>query len=646
MSERLRRKDAFFGLHFDLHANEHDEALGAETTEDNIRELIERARPDWVQWDCKGHPGYTCWPTEIGWTSPGVVEDSLAVLRRVTAEMGVALLVHYSGVIDVKALEERPEWAALGADGGRDERSTSTFGDYVDELMIPQLREVVEKYDVDGMWIDGDCWGAVLDWSPAAVEAWERESGVEPPTGPDDEAWHDWKEFHRGQFLRYLKHWVDALHETKPELDITSNWMYSTYAPVETEIELDYLSGDFSQSNSCDRARLEARYLAGTGRPWDLMAWGFNRSWAPRLHKPAIALQQEAGVVLTQGGAFQYYYQPTRAGHIPKHFINTAAEVADFCRARQSICQHSESVPQVALLLPTEHLMHASDRVFHTGGEERHDTEGCLHALLELQYSVDVLAGWRLDGRMDAYPLIAVPNAEVLADDLRDQLIAYARDGGSLLLLGPDVARMFEHELSVRCDGSPQETTAHLDSPLGMGAITGRWQSVTQREADEVALRYPTYEPRHGVPAATVAALGEGVIGAAWGPVGADYRSAHHPAARHLIAALAKRLLPEPMVEVDAPPHVDVSLRRAQDGRLCAHLLNLSGAQRAEQYLAVEQVPTVGPIEVRLRIADEPNAVTWEPDGEALEWTHADGIVTATVPGLHVHGAVVLTQGG
>jgi hypothetical protein len=139
-----------------------------------------------------------------------------------------------------------------------------------------------------------------------------------------------------------------------------------------------------------------------------------------------------------------------------------------------------------------------------------------------------------------------------------------------------------------------------------------------------------------------VAELGEGMIGAAWGAVGADYREAHHPAVRHLIAALTERLLPEPMVEVDAPVHVDMSLRRAKDGRLCVHLLNLSGAQRAGQYLAVEHVPAVGPINVRLRRAEEPSAVTWEPGDAEVDWTYEGGVVTATVPHLHVHGALVV----
>ncbi|HCA46294.1 MAG TPA: hypothetical protein DEP45_02725 [Armatimonadetes bacterium] len=209
---------------------------------------------------------------------------------------------------------------------------------------------------------------------------------------------------------------------------------------------------------------------------------------------------------------------------------------------------------------------------------------------------------------MDEYEMVEVPNASVLDDDLREALVAYVRGGGSLLLLGPDVAQLFEHELGVRCDGPAEQTTAHLDCPTGMGASSGRLQAITQLEADAVAMRYPTYEPRHGVPAATVAALGEGMIGAAWGPVGEDYRRAHHPAARCLIAALTVRLLPEPLVEADAPPQVELSLRRSGGGRLCVHLLNLTNAQRADNYLAVEDIPAVGPIELRLRMDAQPRA--------------------------------------
>jgi hypothetical protein len=78
----LPRKDAFFGLHFDLHPQKADTSLGAEISEENIAALLERVRPDYAQYDCKGHAGYTGYPTIVGWASPGIVRDSLAVWRR------------------------------------------------------------------------------------------------------------------------------------------------------------------------------------------------------------------------------------------------------------------------------------------------------------------------------------------------------------------------------------------------------------------------------------------------------------------------------------------------------------------------------------------------------------------------------------
>ena len=55
----LSRKEAFFGLHFDLHPGKNDTRLGEQITEDMIAELLEKVRPDYVQYDCKGHAGYT-----------------------------------------------------------------------------------------------------------------------------------------------------------------------------------------------------------------------------------------------------------------------------------------------------------------------------------------------------------------------------------------------------------------------------------------------------------------------------------------------------------------------------------------------------------------------------------------------------------
>jgi len=108
----VARRDAFFGIHFDLHAGVNDTELGADVTEEMITSLIHRVRPDYIQQDCKGHPGYTSYPTQVGWASPGIVKDALAIWREVTKRLGVRLFIHYSGVIDQRSIRSglRERW--------------------------------------------------------------------------------------------------------------------------------------------------------------------------------------------------------------------------------------------------------------------------------------------------------------------------------------------------------------------------------------------------------------------------------------------------------------------------------------------------------------------------------------------------------
>ncbi len=226
-SAPIARKDAFFGLHFDLHPQETDTSLGADISEDNIRDLLDtgeaRLRPIRLQGPRRldglpdrgrlGQPGHRQ-------GQPGRLAEGHPRSRR-------RLFIHYSGVWDSKAIEEHPDWARVGPDGKRDPNATSVFGPYVDELLIPQLKEVAAKYGLDGVWADGECWAAQLDYSPAALAAWTKETGFkDAPKDRTDPRWLEWKMFHRRAFERYLAHWVDAVHAANPrppadlELDV------------------------------------------------------------------------------------------------------------------------------------------------------------------------------------------------------------------------------------------------------------------------------------------------------------------------------------------------------------------------------------------------------------------------------------------
>ncbi len=64
--QTLRRSDSYFGLHFDFHANKNDSAIGKTFTAEMIDSLLTMVQPDYIQVDCKGHPGISSYPTKVG----------------------------------------------------------------------------------------------------------------------------------------------------------------------------------------------------------------------------------------------------------------------------------------------------------------------------------------------------------------------------------------------------------------------------------------------------------------------------------------------------------------------------------------------------------------------------------------------------
>jgi len=641
----LPRRDAFFGLHFDLHPNETDKALGADVDEEMVARLLKRVRPDYVQYDCKGHAGWAGYPTKIGWAAPGIKKDSLAVWRKVTRKFGVGLYIHYSGVWDSQAIAHHPDWARIDEKGKPDPNNTSVFGPYIDKLLIPQLKEVAEAYDLDGLWVDGECWAAQLDYSPRALAAWKKETGRDDaPRDTKDPRWLEWKNFHRRAFEASLGRWVDALHAARPGLQITSNWMYTSFAPKPVEAKLDFLSGDYSWSLSVDRARVEARYLASTGMPWDLMAWGFTKTtdlnWTL---KTPVQLMQEAAVVLMQGGGFQIYNTPTRSGFIHEAIIDQEGRLADFCRARQEASFKSTTIPQVALLLSAESHWDKSDRVFAPWGGEFNDLEGALHALLELRYSVDIMAEHQLGPRLKEFPLVVVPDSHKLGEGFRRALVAYVEGGGSLLLLGEKCARLFEPWLGVGMVGTERAIDAELAAPAGPVNVKGEWQDVVLKGARAAGTRHPTRDTRRdGEVAAVMNNVGRGKIAAVFGPLGNIYFRNHHPWLREHIGTLVKELFPSPAVTVDGPAYVDIALRKTAGGMLSLHLLNRTNLPMPDRHDFTDYIPAVGPLRVEMACPEPPRSVTLVPDGTALDWLWQGGKLRFTLPRLDVHSVIVV----
>jgi hypothetical protein len=644
---RLPRKDCFFGIHLDLHPAKNDTVLGRDVTESMIESFLASVKPDYVQYDCKGHAGYMGYPSKVGTPSPGIVRDSLEIWRRVTERHGVGLYIHFSGVWDSLAIEQHPDWACVRADGTPDPNATSTFGPYADQLMIPQLKEASERYRLDGAWIDGECWAVKPDYSPAAVAAFKESTGIAvPPKSASDPGWLEWLELHREQFRRHVRHYREELRKSRPSFQIASNWLYTTFVPEKPEIPVDFISGDYLGNASVSTARLEARYIAQTGKPWDLMAWGFQQrsGQAGRYtHKPAIQLQQEASVVLAQSGGFQVYYQPTRAGRLDQRLIDTMAKVARFCRERQAFCRRTETVPQIGVVFSARSLYRTAGRMFGSWGGHTAPARGFVDALVDSGYAVDVLPEWALEHVAERYPLVVVPDWPDTGEMVRDIVAARVRAGGNALVAGAANTALFGETLGVRRNGEPSETPAYVAGAEVWANVQGLWQAVDPDGAEVIETRFPTFDSsRDGLCAATLNQAGSGRIAAVHGPAGALYASTHAAALRQFLQRIVQRIF-TPAAAIEGPPVLELVLRR-KEGRLLVHLLNLAQMQVGADYVAGDFVPPVGPVRVSIKLSRPPARATLEPGARPIRGRYAAGVWSVSVPRIAVHEILVLEE--
>jgi hypothetical protein len=238
---------------------------------------------------------------------------------------------------------------------------------------------------------------------------------------------------------------------------------------------------------------------------------------------------------------------------------------------------------------------------------------------------------------------VVVPDAYKLTDKFRDSLVEYAKNGGSLVLLGQKCARLFESHLGVELAGDPRQVSTLLAAGGGVLSQNGVWQPVKPTTASAIGYRYPTAETRSsGDVAATVATCGKGRIAAVFGPVGVNFLRSHHPRLRQFIGEVVANVFPNPSVRVDGPPCLDIALRTTRDGKLSVHLMNAASAPTSEDHCAIDYIPTTGPVTVKVDVDKKPKAVRWVPDGGKPQWSWSRGVLTAILPGVHIHGIMVI----
>ncbi len=657
-----KRSEGFFGLHLDFHAIKENDRIGENVTEKMVQNIIDAIHPDYIQVDGKGHPGYSSFMTNTGRRTNGYVWDQLKIWRKVTHANNIPLTAHYSSLYDIAAIEDNPQWAFINYKGTPDKKYNSMFSPIAQELIIPQLKELRRDYDLDAVWIDGECWGVQVDYCPAAQELFKSKYGdVKIPTDPKDELYFEYLQMLRQKYREFLAGYLKEMKDFDPDFEIASNWAYSSFMPEKCTLDVDWLSGDLPPYNSVNSARLEARCLRHHHKKWDLMSWGFfNKKGSILNTKTPIQLQQEAASVIAQGGGYQVYFSQVPDGSVRPWQINKLVDVAKFCRERQTYCQNSQPVLQTAVLFSTDGVYRMGTkykRVFGPWGDKETGgmapIRGIIQALSEAQVAFDLMMEHQIIENLTQLDLIIIPEWPSLEKEFKNRLIAFAQDGGSLLAMGPQSTKLFENELGVTFTSDTQNSDRWLgfnDSyacylkndfisvqPGDRQTAIGTIRSLTLTGH----MSLDPHKNQKDTPAATVNKLGKGQIAGIYIDFGRNYALAANSNSRDFLKSIVDKLLPEPLVKVAGSHYVDVIVNKV-DNKLAVNLVNTAGPH-ADNYIHVfDDIPPVGPLQVSIKTPEKPKSITLQPANIKLEYTNDGKYSTVTIASLKLHQILIV----
>lgn len=589
----------------------------------------------WIGVYHHGGPRYRSQFLPISHHTPGDLTDDLVWWVETVHSRGMNAIT-WCGFHCESAWEERPEWRMqfLGEDG--DFRCDCCVNTGFGEAFIGLLLEFFEKFDLDGVYIDGATISSRVGHKapgcvcPTCRELFVTETGRETPRQVDfyDANFRAWVKWRFANFTGYLKGLVTAVHAAYPEKKIVMNHYHRPESqPIlgwDTACPLDlYDCGDIitGAEGMMDTVRSVfcSKLALGYGRKvdvWQPVArWRLGDDW--QFHEP-IGLLHHAAAVVT-GGAFPSFGFETgvHEGSMHSHAENFLRPAAEFLRKRARYVElPGSNFVAMHISQQTETFFFGRQREKTGYGWYWDSTIGWEQLMREAGAATDFIFDSHLldTDRLGRYRAVVLPLSIALSVSQAETLTRYAENGG-ILILGPWSGRCDEDGEALPGDGLLAEVrgvrecgvpdandferhSTYMKNAAMAGTLHGfgvytMLANQTPKESARVLLSAPAT----GGTAIAVRPVGKGMVVDIAPDLGASfYYAPSSPMRRFMRAVLDDvRALP---ISISGPPCVSHSIRRMPEGGFAVHLHNVPATIHQHGYGSGEGYRPIMPRDV------------------------------------------------
>jgi hypothetical protein len=658
MTEKMRWRQ----VHLDFHTSEHCPDVGAGFDEEQFVGALKLGHVDTINLFGMGHHGWCYYPTKLGLAHPNLKTDLLGRQLRACADADIRTTVYITVGWNDKASREHPEWLVRHPDGTVDGPPLRhpytprpngwyrlcTNSPYLDEVVLPVTREVMEMYAPSGIWLD------ITGEYPCTCR-WCREGMAEAGLDVNSDA--DRAEWGRVVYKDYLRKANELIHGIKPDTTIYHNssekkGRHDLY-PYWTHYEIESLpTASWGYNHFPNNARyftmLPGMEIVG-------MTGKFHRNWGEfGGFKNPVALQYEVGQIVSLGCRCSIGDQLHPSGVADEETYRIIGEAYARVEEREEWLKGTAPVADVAVLAPSAVM---KDRNL-TRSEV-----GAGQMLMEDQIPFVVL-----DETMDfsPYKVLVLPDCVLCDEALAKKLNGYVAGGGALLLSGEsglnrqktafvvptgtdyDGPSPWDVEYVVVGDALAKDMvrSPFLVYQSGVKTVVRSaevlaeaWQPYFSRTYEHFCSHGST--PQEG-PAGWPAVSREGRVIHIAQPIFRVYESMGMQLHRDLVLNCLDLLYPDRMLDVDLKSCGRVGLMRQEaENRLLLHLMYAVPIRRGSTEV-IEDIVTLTDVEVALAVDAEPARVYLAPSREELAFEYSGGEVRFAVPKIEMNQIVAV----
>ena len=652
----------FRQIHLDFHTSEKIPGIGSAFSKEQFQRALKLGHVNSITVFSKCHHGWAYHPSVANEQHPNLHFDLLGAEIEAAHEIGVKTPVYLSAGLDEKMARRHPEWLRRPKNdtiswenpGYHEFCMNSPYLDY----LIPQIEEVVQNYDCDGIFLD--IVGVRTCWCQNCVKTLLDE-GKDPYN--DENA----RELGERVYANYCRRVREAVDRIKPGLPVFHNSGHirrgrRDLADVDTHLELESLpTGGWGY----DHFPLSAAYSRTLGKQFLGMTGKFHTTWGEfGGFKHPNALRYEEALCTAFGAKCSVGDQMHPDGWMDEATYALIGEAYAEVEAREPWLDNVTSAADIAIL--SEEAVsnyYGSSRITHTQGANA--DAGAVRVMLEGKYLFDVVDTEEDFGK---YRLVILPDRIRLDEKLAAKCRAFCAAGGKILCTG-------ESGLAADGDSFALELGAEKVSPSAYRPVYFRpkfdlgvlrnsafviyspaWDVVPAEGAEIPVERENPYFNRTTFafsshqhtpndksvryPAATVGKDGA-YIGA---QLFTEYAEKGSLIAKLLLEHMIDLLLGEnKTLTTDLPAQGVVTLMdQKEEGRLVNHLLYATPVRRGNGIEVIEDIVPLYDIHVSVRMNKKPRRVYLAPEGEEIPFDWENGVLSYTVKKLDCHVMAVI----